>query len=133
MSKKSDLGKVAIGAAIGVGAGILFAPKSGKETRQELKEKMGELTEKVKQLDSKKVKETIVKKVEELEKEIKELDKEKVLKVAKDKASKIKKKADNLVLLAKKKGGNVLEKTAEEVRNKALETAKLVVEKLETK
>ncbi len=133
MSKKSDLGKVAIGAAIGVGAGILFAPKSGKETRQELKEKMSELTEKVKQLDSKKVKETITKKVEELEKEIKELDKEKVLKVAKDKANKIKKKADDLVLFAKKKGESVLEKTAEEVRNKALETAKLVVEKLETK
>ena len=36
MSKKSGLGKFLAGAAIGVGLGILFAPKSGAETRKEL-------------------------------------------------------------------------------------------------
>ena len=37
--RKSGFGKFLLGAGIGVGLGILFAPKSGKETRQELKEK----------------------------------------------------------------------------------------------
>ena len=32
-SKKSGLGKFLLGAGIGVGLGILFAPKSGKETK----------------------------------------------------------------------------------------------------
>ena len=39
MSKKSGLGKFLLGAGIGVGLGILFAPKSGKETRADLKKK----------------------------------------------------------------------------------------------
>ena len=44
--KKSGLGKVAVGAAIGVGLGVLFAPKSGKETRNDIKEKVKTLTSK---------------------------------------------------------------------------------------
>ena len=38
MSRRGGLGKFLAGAAIGVGLGILFAPKSGAETRKELKE-----------------------------------------------------------------------------------------------
>ena len=38
MSKKnSGLGKFIAGLAIGAGLGVLFAPKSGSETRAELK------------------------------------------------------------------------------------------------
>ena len=44
-SKKSGLGKFLLGAGIGVGLGILFAPKSGKETRADLKKKMDNLIE----------------------------------------------------------------------------------------
>ena len=38
--KKSGLGKFLVGAGIGAGLGILFAPKSGSETRKELKQKI---------------------------------------------------------------------------------------------
>jgi gas vesicle protein len=38
------------GAAVGVGLGILFAPKPGKETRQEVKKWIGDKTEKGKEL-----------------------------------------------------------------------------------
>lgn len=34
--KLSSLAKVAAGAAVGAGIGILFAPKSGKETREDI-------------------------------------------------------------------------------------------------
>ena len=37
--KKGGFGKFVCGAAIGAGLGLLFAPKSGKETREDLKKK----------------------------------------------------------------------------------------------
>lgn len=40
------LAGVGLGALIGVAAGMLFAPKAGKETREELGEKMKELKDK---------------------------------------------------------------------------------------
>ena len=49
MEKKGNgLGKFLAGAAVGIGLGVLFAPKSGKETRKELKEKFDEMVKKVK-------------------------------------------------------------------------------------
>ena len=80
MSKKGNgFGKFLAGAAIGVGLGVLFAPKAGVETRKELKEKMDELVKKVKELDVEEVKENFLKKIEELKEELADLDKEKVI------------------------------------------------------
>ena len=45
-SKKSGLGKFVLGALVGAGIGVLFAPKKGSETRAELKVKLNELAEK---------------------------------------------------------------------------------------
>ena len=39
MSKNKGLGKLLLGIGIGAGLGVLFAPKSGRETRQDLKKK----------------------------------------------------------------------------------------------
>ena len=67
MSKKSNgLGKFLAGAAIGVGLGVLFAPKAGSETRKELKEKIDELIVKVKELDVKEVRDSITMKIENI-------------------------------------------------------------------
>lgn len=133
MSKKGDIGKIAIGAALGVGAGILLAPHSGKETRELLKEKTSELLGKVKNIDSEKVKKEFDRKIRNLEKEIKSLDKEKVLVIAKEKASSIKKKADDLVQLAVDKGNDVIRIATEDVRKRAIAVTQEVLEKLENK
>lgn len=133
MSKKGDIGKIAISAALGVGAGVLLAPHSGKETRELLKEKTTELLGKVKNIDSEKVKKEFDRKIRNLEKEIKSLDKEKVLVIAKEKASSIKKKADDLVQLAVDKGNDVIRIATEDVRKRAIAVTQEVLEKLENK
>ena len=51
MSKKGGLGKFIAGAALGAGLGLLFAPKSGKETRRIIKEKASDLLAKAKEID----------------------------------------------------------------------------------
>ena len=72
------------------------------------------------------------KKIEKIELELQELDKEQVLKLAKIKANKIKKRTERLVKFATKKCEDTLKKEANELQNIALETTKKVVEKLET-
>jgi gas vesicle protein len=131
--KTGGLGKFLVGAAIGAGLGILFAPKKGSETRRELKVKLDELATKVKGIDVEDVKESIELKIEEIKQELSELDKEKVLKLAKAKGKQIKEKSEELVDLAVKKGTPILQKAAEDVREKAIEVVKEVLNKLEKK
>ena len=93
MSKKGNgFGKFLAGAAIGVGLGVLFAPKAGSETRKELKQKMDELVKKVKELDMQEVKENFLNKIEEIKEELADLDKEKVISIARERAEVIGKK-----------------------------------------
>ena len=132
-NKKSGLGKFLVGMGIGVGLGILFAPKSGKETREDLKKMLEKLVDEVKNIDVKEVKDEFLKKVEEIKNEIEDLDKEKVMKIAKEKAEMLKKKTNELVELAKEKGTPVLEGVANDVREKAIAVTKEVLKKLENK
>ena len=129
--KKSGFGKFLLGAGIGAGLGVLFAPKKGSETRKELKIKIDELIAKVKEIDNEEVKETIKKKIEEIKAELEDLDKEKVLKVAKKKAKDIEIKAEELLNYAVEKGTPVLEKAASSVKEKTIEVTKQIIAKLE--
>lgn len=133
MSKKKGLGKLFAGIAIGTGLGLLFAPKKGSETRQDLMNKFNELKLKAKDIDIDEVRDTIEEKIEEIKNELADLDKEKVLKVAKKKANQIKDMAEELVDYAVEKGTPVLEKAATAVRNKAIDVTKEVLAKLEEK
>ena len=56
MSKKRGIGKFIAGAAVGAGLGLLFAPKSGSETRKELKAKLDDLVNQIKNIDIDEVK-----------------------------------------------------------------------------
>lgn len=130
---KKGIGKFIAGAAIGVGLGVLFAPKKGSETRRELKIKLDELIEKIKNIDPKEVKENITEMIDDIKNELADLDKEKVLKIAKQKGRQIKKKADEVVALAVKKGTPIVQKAAEEVREKTIEVLEDIIFKLEKK
>ena len=129
--KKSGLGKFLLGAGIGAGLGILFAPKKGSETRKELKIKIDELVAKAKDIDVEEVKENIENKIEEIKAELEDLDKEKILKIAKKKAKDIENKTEELLNYAILKGTPVLEKAASSVKEKTIEVTKQILAKLE--
>ena len=131
MSRKSGLGPLMLGIGIGVGAGMLLAPKKGEDLRKDLKKKIDELIDKVKEIDIKEVSENFTNKINEFKKEFEDLDREKVLKIAKQKGDALRNKANELVELAKEKGTPIVEKTTEELRLKAINVTKDVLRKLE--
>ena len=129
--KKKGIGKFLAGAAIGGALGVLFAPKKGSESRQDLKNKAADAINGVKNADYEQIKKDIETKFQQLTQEVKDLDKEKVLKIAKKKSSNLKDKADELVNYAIEKGTPVLEKAADAIREKTIVVTKEILNKLE--
>ena len=119
------------GAALGIGAGMLFAPKKGSETRKELKAKLDDMLVKLKEVDYDEVRENIEVKIYEIKNELRDLDKEKVLDIAKKKVADLQKMSNELVNYAEEKGTPVLQKAADEVRQKAIVVVKEVLKRLE--
>ena len=132
MSKDNKgIGKFVVGAALGAGLGILFAPKKGSETRELLKKKMTELTNHIKNIDVEEVKDEFEKKVNEIRMELVDLDKEKVLEIAKEKCNDLKVKTQELVELAKDKGTPVLRETAKDLLETVIKVSKETIKKLD--
>ena len=132
-NKKSGFGKLLAGIGIGAGLGLLLAPKSGEETRKDLKKKINEFVDEAKKVDINEVKDEFLSKVDELKLELEDLDKEKALSIAKEKSAALRAKASELVDLAREKGTPVLENVANDVRKKAINVTKEVLKKLENK
>lgn len=127
MSKGNFVAGLAVGAALG----ILFAPKKGSETREDLKELFEELLNKIRDIDIEDVKEAVANKIADIKESLAELDKEKILEIAKEKGALIKEKIEDLIEYAKEKGIPTVEKTANELKVKANEVTRSVVSKLE--
>lgn len=131
MSKKKSIWPFVAGVGLGVGAGMLFAPKKGEELRKDVKNKIDELINKAKEIDVDEVKDEFMKKIDELKDELEDLDKEKALAIAKKKGNELKEKAEDLVEYAREKGTPVLEKAAKEVKQKAIMVTREVLKRLE--
>ena len=129
--KKSGFGKFLLGAGIGVGIGMLFTKKSGKENREILKKKIDELVINIKTIDSEEVRNNIQNKLDSITNEISKLDSEKVLKIARKKSESIKAKAEDLVEYMIEKGTPMLEKSASLIKEKAILVTKGILDKLE--
>ena len=126
-------GKFIAGVAVGATLGVLFAPKKGSETREDLKELFEEIIGKIKDIDMEDVKDAIANKIAEIKKSISELDKEKVLQIAKEKGAILKAKCEDLIAYAKEKGIPAVEKTAKELKEKASLVTKEVIQKIQDK
>ena len=133
MSRRGGLGSLLLGGAIGAGIALLFAPKRGEELRKDLLEKISELCDKLKDIDSEEVKATVEKKVQEIKDGIKDLNSEKVKKVAVEKGEALKAKATELVEYAKEKGEPDLIDSSEAVLKKVIKVSKDALKKLEEK
>lgn len=130
MSKKG-FGKFILGAGLGAGLALLFAPKKGSDLRRDIKKKFDDFMSDVNKMTVEDVKKEFTKKVDEIKQGLEDLDKEKLLKAAKKKASELKDMAGELVELAKEKGTPVLEGIANDLKEKTVSVAKQVIEKLE--
>ncbi len=129
MSKNT--GKFILGAALGAGLALLLAPKSGKETREDLKIKFEEIKVKINETDIEDLKESVHNKINEIEADLKKLDTEKVLKVAKEKAKAIESKVEELIVMAGKAAKPKVEELAKDVKVKTIKSLKTTIKKLE--
>ncbi|MDD3048568.1 MAG: YtxH domain-containing protein [Bacilli bacterium] len=132
-NEKKKKGRFLLGALIGAGLGILFAPAKGSETRRQLGKKLDDMVSKIKEIDLGDVKEAFDDKIDEIRVELEDLDKEKIVKMAKEKAASLKVKAEELFELAKKKGTPILQDAAKEVLENVVVASKEIIKKLEPK
>lgn len=131
MAKNSGAKKFVLGAVLGAGIALLFAPKSGKELRKDLKVKTDEVLEDIKDLEMDDVKSAIANKIKEIEDDIKNFDKEKAVDAAKKKAKAIEKKTGQLVDSAKKSARPKLVELTKEVKEKTNKTLDAAIKSLE--
>lgn len=131
MSKKG-MGKFALGAAIGAGIGLLFAPKKGSETREDLKNKTKKIAEDIKNIDKDELKAKFDQKVKELKKDLENLNKETAIEMVKEKGQALVNKADDLIDMAKEKSAPVIEKAAKEVKEKTVSILQSAIDKIES-
>ncbi len=130
MSKKG-MGKFLIGAGIGAAITALFTTEKGKEYQAKISSMCEEMIKKVRELDSKEVKENIENKIADIKNELADLDKEKVKEKAKKLAKDIEVKTKELAKYAKEKGTPVMEEMAENLRVEAIKATKAVLSKVE--
>ena len=128
---RPGIGTFLLGLGIGVGIGMLVSPNTGEENRRIVKEKAGELANKIKDIDLNEVKDNLVKSYENLKKELKDMDMEKAKKIAKKKIEELTKKANELIAAAKEKADPVIEEETKKIKKNLSNLLSTWADKLE--
>ena len=130
MSKKG-MKKFLVGAGIGAAITALFTTEKGKIYQAKIANLCEDMLEKVKNIDTKEVKDNFTAKVNEIKDELKDLDKEKALDLAKEKAAKLVEKSKDLAIYAKEKGTPVNKKAGVKLKEETIKATKKILAKLE--
>ncbi len=133
MKKNNGIKIFALGALIGAGVGMLFAPKKGSELRRDLKNKLDELVNKARSITKDDVKKAIEDKVKDIQASIDDLSSEKVLKSAKSKAKKLEEKVHELSKFVAEKSVPALDKSISAIQKRTDDVVNDVLKKLEKK
>ena len=129
--------KLKIGAALGTGAiiggilGILFAPKKGSETREQIKMSFINLKDKLMNVDEESIKRHIEKKLDCIDVELAKLEMIDSYKKATKQAKKVVKQINKLINYTKKKGMEEFEDLIEDLKEKAEEIGEEILTNLE--
>lgn len=133
MSKRKGTMKFFTGILLGAGIGLMFAPQEGSKTRKIVKEKINDLTSKLKEIDVKEVQEELSIRINNLKDELQNLDEERATELWEEGIKNLKKKSEELYSYAKEKGTPLLKQAAYEVNQQIYKYAKDVVKNYETK
>lgn len=117
MSKKG-IGKLLAGIGIGTVIGLVAAPKSGKETRKDIKNQANKVVKKIKDVDFDALKDDLLNDFESFKEEIKDMDIKKAKELAASKGEEILKKAEDLITQAKEASKPVYLKAAKDIKKK---------------
>ena len=131
MKQSSGWGKFCVGAAIGAGLALLFAPRSGKETRQILWDKMVALKKKLEEIEPEDVKNKAIEIMDDIKTTISDLDREKVKEIIQEKSIHAIAKTDELITLAREKGTPMFQKAAYDIKEKTSSVLKGMANKLD--
>jgi len=129
--------KLKIGAALGIGAviggtlGILFAPKKGSETREQIKLSFINLKDKLMNVDEESIKKHIEKKLDNIDIELAKLEMIDSYKKAKKQAKKVVKQINKLIDYTKKKGMSEFEDLILDLKEKASEISEEILTNLD--
>lgn len=127
---QSKFGHFLTGALVGVGLGIIFAPKEGSKTRNELQKSLKQLVDSIKEIDLEETKAHFFDKVSELQKELSSISKEEATDYIKDKISIVKEKCDDLKKEANKEDLPAIEKQIDEIKEKSIYLLKQIMEEI---
>lgn len=128
-----SVGLAGVSALAGATLGVLFAPKAGSETREDVKNKAKKMTKKVKKIEVEDLQEMVKCKLRDFEQELKKLEKEKNRKTIEKKAKEINKEVEQLLDDIKEEGNEMLENTIHAFKKTSVETIDNILFKLENK
>lgn len=128
---QSKFGHFLTGALIGVGLGILLAPRAGSETREELRKSFKNLTDSIKNIDLEATKALFLDKLSEIQTDLSTIDAKEAVNTIQEKTKMIEKKCDELIKASQEEEIPTVEKAALEMKQKTTALAEEMIENIE--
>ena len=130
---QNKMGHFFTGAIIGVGLGLLIAPKEGSETREKLKKSFNNLLDTIDNINIDKTSDSIVNKIVDLKNKITSINYEEAKEIINDKKEILDNECDNLIKEIKKEKAPKVVENVKKIKRKTNNLANDVIEKIDQK